>query len=72
MDMSIMLYGCSSLKYLPGIDRFDKYKTKNICYMLNEYPSLISTQKIYKYISSSFIFNDCKSIKLIYKKESDN
>ena len=48
MDMSIMLYGCSSLKYLPGIDRFDKYKTKNICYMLNEYPSLISTQKIYK------------------------
>ena len=49
MDMSIMLYGCSSLKYLPGIDRFDKYKTKNMCYMLNEYPSLISTQKIYKY-----------------------
>ena len=40
--------------------------------MLNESPSLISTQNIYRYISSSFIFNDCKSIKLIYKKESDN
>ena len=61
-----------SLKYLPGIDWFDRYKTKNMCYMLNECPSLISTQNIYKYNSSSFIFNDCKSIKLIYKKESDN
>ena len=38
-----------SLKYLPGIDWFDRYKTKNMCYMLNEYPSLISTQNIYKY-----------------------
>ena len=38
-----------SLKYLPGIDWFDRYKTKNMCYMLNECPSLISTQNIYKY-----------------------
>ena len=28
-----------SLKYLPGIDWFDRYKTKNMCYMLNECPS---------------------------------
>ena len=38
-----------SLKYLPGIDWFERYKTKNMCYMLNECPSLISTQNIYKY-----------------------
>ena len=38
-----------SLKYLPGIDWFDRYKTKNMYYMLNECPSLISTQNIYKY-----------------------
>ena len=44
-----------SLKYLPGIDWFDRYKTKNMCYMLNEYPSLISTQNIYKYISRNTV-----------------
>ena len=38
-----------SLKYLPGIDWFDRKKKKNMCYMLNECPSLISTQNIYKY-----------------------
>ena len=38
-----------SLKYFSGIDWFDRYKTKNMCYMLNECPSLISTQNIYKY-----------------------
>ena len=35
-----------SLK-LPGIDWFDRYKTKNMCYILNEFPSYY--QNIYKY-----------------------
>ncbi len=44
--MSYMFSGCSSLKFLPDVSKWDTHNVKNMSKMFNGYNSLISLPDI--------------------------